>query len=43
MLKIFAVRNFAAALLLGAAAVAPAHADPVAVQQQLLDALARGG
>ena len=42
MLKIFAVRNFAAALLLGAAAVAPAHADPVAVQQQLLDALARG-
>jgi ketosteroid isomerase-like protein len=42
MLKIFAVRYFAAALLLGAAAVAPAQADPVAVQQQLLDALARG-
>jgi hypothetical protein len=43
MLKIFAVRYFAAALLLSVAAVAPAQAaDPVAVQQQLLDALARG-
>jgi hypothetical protein len=32
MLKIFSVRYFAAALLLGAAAIAPAQADPVAVQ-----------
>jgi hypothetical protein len=42
MVKTSAVRYFAAALFLGAAVVAPALADPVAVQQQLLDALARG-
>lgn len=41
MLKSFVVRSFAA-LILVAAAGAVAQADPVAVQQQLLDALARG-
>ena len=41
MLKSFVLRSFAA-LILVAAAGAVAQADPVAVQQQLLDALARG-
>jgi hypothetical protein len=42
MLKSFAVRWFAALLMLGAAAGALAQGNPVAVQQQLLDVLARG-
>ena len=42
MLKSFAVRWFAGLLMLGAAAGALAQGNPVAVQQQLLDALARG-
>ncbi|HXQ30881.1 MAG TPA: nuclear transport factor 2 family protein [Steroidobacteraceae bacterium] len=36
------VRSFAAVLMLAASAAALAQADPVAVQKQLLDALARG-
>jgi hypothetical protein len=43
MLKSFAVRCFAALLILAAAAGGSlAQADPVTVQQQLFDALARG-
>jgi hypothetical protein len=42
MLKSFAVRWFAGLLMLGAAAGALAQGNPVAVQQQLLDAHARG-
>jgi hypothetical protein len=42
MLKSFAVKAFVALLILGPAAGTLAQADPVAVQQQLLDALARG-
>ena len=37
-----AICGFCAALVLGSAASSVAYADPVAVQQQLLDALARG-
>jgi hypothetical protein len=42
MLKSFAVKCFAALLLVGTAAAALAQEDPVAVQKQLLEALARG-
>jgi hypothetical protein len=42
MLKSLAVKYFAALLLVGAAAGVIAQEDPVAVQQQLLDALAKG-
>lgn len=42
MLKSVAIRCFAALLLVGAAAGALAQEDPVAVQQKLFDALARG-
>jgi hypothetical protein len=42
MLRSFAVKGFVALLILGATAGALAQADPVVVQQQLLDALARG-
>ena len=42
MLRSFAVRWFAALLMLAAGSGAFAQGDPVAVQQQLFDALARG-
>ena len=42
MLKSFANRWFVGLLILGTAAAALAQTDPVAVQQRLLDALARG-
>ncbi len=42
MLKSFAVRWLAALLMLAAGSGAFAQGDPVAVQQQLFDALARG-
>src|ERR1700679_1926897 len=42
MIKSFAVKCFAALLLAGVAAGALAQEDPVAVQQKLVDALARG-
>jgi hypothetical protein len=42
MLRSFAVICFAALLILGVAAAADAQTDPVAVQQQLFDALAKG-
>jgi hypothetical protein len=42
MLNSLAVRSFAALLVLGAASIALAQGDPVAVQQQLTDALAKG-
>jgi hypothetical protein len=42
MLNSPAFKSLAALLLLGAASASIAHADPVAVQQQLSDALAKG-
>lgn len=42
MLHPLAVRSFAALLVLAGASIALVQADPVAVQQQLSDALARG-
>ena len=42
MLKSFAVKCFAALLLVGASAGVLAQEDPVAVQKQLLEALTRG-
>jgi hypothetical protein len=42
MLKSFAVKCFAALLLVGACAGVLAQEDPVAVQKQLLEALTRG-
>jgi len=41
MLKSFAIKCFAALLLIGTAAGALAQEDPVAVQQQLFESLAR--
>jgi hypothetical protein len=42
MLKSFPIRSFAALLLVAAASATLAQADPVAVQQQLSEALAKG-
>ena len=42
MLKSFAVRSFSALLMLAVTAAACAQVSPVVVQQQLLDALAKG-